>query len=198
MCAMITSGSNDLFRNRLNLNWIRLFVLLLNVPIVVLALKNVNIYQLFLISDLVSASAMPPILLGLWHKLYFLNGLDIIVGGLGGYFTIFLFGLVYYKDAYQGANVLILSKSLYADDWSTFGAFVAGPVGSILWMIGSCLLRLVSTYVYSRVKGKPFTFFDQPIVQQTQEASLTDNNNDNSNDNSSTSGDSITQVEESK
>lgn len=40
--------------------------------------------MLYLISDLVSAAVLPPILLGLVPALYFLNGFDIIVGGLGG------------------------------------------------------------------------------------------------------------------
>ena len=74
---MVTTASNDLFHNKLHLNWIRLMVLLLDVPVIVLSLRNVNIFQLFLISDLISAAAMPPILFGLWHRLYFINGFDV-------------------------------------------------------------------------------------------------------------------------
>jgi len=43
-----------------------------------------------------------------------------------GFFTVFLFGLVYYDgDASKAGGVLILQAGIYASDWSTFGAFVA-------------------------------------------------------------------------
>jgi hypothetical protein len=83
---------------------------------------------LYLISDLVSAAIVPPILLGLIPALDFLSGFDVIVGGLGGLLTVFIFGTIYYGDAKQGAGVLILQAGIYGTDWSTFGAFVAACV----------------------------------------------------------------------
>jgi hypothetical protein len=80
---------------------------------------------LYLISDLLSAAVIPPILLGLVPRFNFLHGFDIIFGGLGGIFTVFLFGTVYYGNAADGAGVLILKAGIYSSDWSTFGAFVA-------------------------------------------------------------------------
>jgi len=163
--AIVATISNDVFRNKLNLWWVRL-ILLVNVPAIVVATLNLDILVLYLISDLVSAAVLPPILLGLVPSLYFLNGFDIIVGGLGGFFTVFLFGLVYYDgDAARAGGVLILESGLYASDWSAFGAFVAAPVGGLLWMTGAFLLRWIVALVRTRFFGTPFTLFDRKTIQ---------------------------------
>lgn len=62
--AMVSTGSNDLFRNKLNLWWIRLAVILIIFPVVVVALKSPDILQVYLISDLVSASSIPVLVIG--------------------------------------------------------------------------------------------------------------------------------------
>jgi hypothetical protein len=122
--AMVSTGSNDLFRNKLNLWVIRGFVVVIIVPVVVVALKSPDILQIFLISDLVSASVVPCLVLGLSEKFYWWRGFDFVVGGLGGIFTVFLFGLVYYDgDATSAGNLILLENGLYANDWSAFGKF---------------------------------------------------------------------------
>ena len=82
--AMISTGSNDLFRNRLSLWWIRLAVVLIIVPVVVVALKSPDVLQIFLISDLVSASSIPLLVIGLSDACYWWRGFEVVVGGLGG------------------------------------------------------------------------------------------------------------------
>ena len=62
--AMVSTGSNDLFRNKLNLWWIRSAVILIIFPVVVVALKSPDILQVYLISDLVSASSIPVLVIG--------------------------------------------------------------------------------------------------------------------------------------
>jgi hypothetical protein len=120
--AMISTGSNDLFRNKLNLWAIKALVVVFIVPVIVVALKSPDILQIFLISDLVSAAVVPCLVIGLSDKFYFWRGFDFVVGGLGGIFTVFLFGLVYYKgDANLASNLLLLQGGLYANDWSAFG-----------------------------------------------------------------------------
>jgi hypothetical protein len=120
--AMISTGSNDLFRNKLNLWAIRALVIVFIVPVIVVALRSPDILQIFLISDLVSAAVVPVLVIGLSDKFYFWRGFDFVVGGLGGIFTVFLFGLVYYKgDANLASNLLLLQGGLYANDWSAFG-----------------------------------------------------------------------------
>ena len=139
--AMVSTGSNDLFRNKLNLWVIRGFVVVIIVPVVVVALKvssslkmstaheligqqSPDILQIFLISDLVSAAVVPCLVIGLSEKAYWWRGFDFVVGGLGGIFSVFLFGLVYYKgDADLASRLLILENGLYANDWSAFGMY---------------------------------------------------------------------------
>ena len=120
--AMVSTGSNDLFRNRLHLNWIRVLVVLIIFPVVVVALKSPDILQVYLISDLVSASAIPVLVIGLHDQCYWWRGFEVVVGGLGGILTVWIFGTIYFGNAQDGANLLLLENGLYANDWSAFGA----------------------------------------------------------------------------
>lgn len=120
--AMVSSGSNDLFRNKLPLKYVRVAVFLLIFPVVVVALKSPDILRIYLISDLVSASLVPVLLIGLFERCYWWRGCEVVVGGLGGIFTIFLFGLVYYDgDAEAAGRLILLEQGLYSNDWSAFG-----------------------------------------------------------------------------
>lgn len=175
--AMISTASNDLFRNKLNLWIIRGLVVVIIIPIVVVALKSPSILQIFLISDLVSASVVPCLVLGLSEKLYWWRGFDFVVGGLGGIFTVFLFGLVYYDgDATMAGKLILLENGLYANDWSAFGAFVAAPVGGLLWGFGACALRIGAMFVFSKSRGHRFTALDRPVpseaIEENERASV--------------------------
>lgn len=119
--SMVSTGSNDLFRNRLNIWWVRLAVILVVVPVIVVALKSPSVLQIYLISDLVSSSSIPVLLIGLVDACYWWRGFDVVIGGLGGLFTVFVFGAIYYRDPQAGASLMLLEGGLYADDWSVFG-----------------------------------------------------------------------------
>jgi hypothetical protein len=61
------------------------------------------------------------------------------------------------------------SVSLYSD-WvlvitndSFTGAFVAAPIGGILWAFAACGLRLAVQYIMARVKGHRFDALDRPL-----------------------------------
>ncbi|KAK9477958.1 hypothetical protein V1514DRAFT_343254 [Lipomyces japonicus] len=157
--AMVSSISNDIFRNKLPIIYIRGFVALVLAPTIVVALKSPNVLQIFLISDLISSAAMPSILLGLSNHMYFLNGFDIIVSGCGGILTVFIFGVIYYGNVHEGGALLILENGLYGDDWSAFGAFLAAPVGALLFLAGSVLLRAIVMWTYSKIFSTEFTVF---------------------------------------
>ncbi|GJN67306.1 hypothetical protein PLICBS_001330 [Purpureocillium lilacinum] len=161
--AMVSAASNDLFRNRLNIWYIRLMVVLTMIPVVVLALKATSILQIYLISDLLSAATIPVLCMGLSERLYWWRGFEVVVGGLGGIFTVFLFGTIYYGNADEGSKLLLLQNGLYGDDWSAFGAFVAAPVGGFLWGFGALALRLGFQYIKAKVRNEPFTALDRPI-----------------------------------
>jgi Na+/proline symporter len=160
--AMVSSASNDLFRNRMNMWWIRVMVVLIMIPVIVLALKAPSILQIYLISDLVSAATIPVLIIGLLDKCYWWRGFEVVVGGLGGIFTVFLFGTVYYGNALEGAQLILLEQGLYQGDWGAFGAFVAAPVGGILWGFGALAARLSYQYVRAKMAGRRFDALDRP------------------------------------
>lgn len=164
--AMVSTGSNDLFRNRLNLWWIRFAVILIIFPVVVVALKSPDILQVYLISDLVSASSIPVLVIGLSDACHWWRGFEVVVGGLGGLLTVFIFGTIYFGNAHEGAYLLLLENGLYADDWSAFGAFVAAPVGGLLWGFGAFAFRVGFQWIQAKRKGHRFDAFDRPLPRQ--------------------------------
>lgn len=164
--AMVSTISNDVFKNKLSLLWVRIFVLLVSVPAVVVALKSPSILRIFLISNIFSCAAMPPILLGLFDAMYFLRGVDIIVAGFGGIFSIFLFGCAYYGNAKKAADLIILTSGLYADDWSVFGVFVAAPVGSLIFLMLAVTCRMGGVWVRCKIKGGRFDCLDKPLPRE--------------------------------
>src|SRR5271154_4665964 len=120
--AMVSTGSNDIFRNKLNFWYIRAAVVWIIFPVIVVALKSPSILQIYLISDLVSASSIPVLVIGLSSRCYWWRGFEVVVGGLGGIFTVFLYGLVYYHgDAKMAGNLILLEQGLYNNNWSAFG-----------------------------------------------------------------------------
>lgn len=161
--AMVSSASNDLFRNRLNIWWIRGLVVLVIIPVVVLALKAPSILQIFLISDLVSSAAIPVLVVGLIPQFWFWRGFEFVVGTLGGIFTVFLFGTCYYGDARRGGRLILLEEGLYAQDWSVFGAFVAAPVGGLIWGFIALGCRLGFQFAKARITGGVFDALDKPL-----------------------------------
>lgn len=160
--AMVSTASNDLFRNKLNIWWIRAAVVMIIFPVVVLALKAPSILQIYLISDLFSAASIPVLVIGLSDKFYWWRGFEVVVGGLGGILTVFIFGTIYYGNAQAGADLILLEGGLYADDWSVFGAFVAAPVGGLLWGLGALAVRLSFQFVTAKIKGQRFDALDRP------------------------------------
>lgn len=121
-----------------------------------------DILQVYLISDLVSASSIPVLVIGLSDACYWWRGFEVVVGGLGGLFTVFIFGTIYYGNAHEGAYLLLLEKGLYASDWGAFGAFVAAPVGGLLWAAGAFAFRIGFQWIQAKGKGHRFDSFDRP------------------------------------
>jgi len=164
--AMVSTISNDVFKNKLPLLWVRVFVLLVSIPVVIVALKSPSILRIFLISNIFACAAMPPILLGLFDAMYFLRGVDIIVAGFGGLFSVFLFGCAFYGDAKKAAELIILTSGLYADDWSVFGVFVAAPVGSLIFLMLAVTCRMGCVWVRCKVQGGRFDCLDKPLPRE--------------------------------
>lgn len=164
--AFVSTISNDVFRNRLNINWVRLIVVIIIVPIVVLALLVADdILKIYLIADLVSASVIPLVFLGLNNTyFYMLNGFDVMFGGLGAIFFVWIYGLCYYHLASEGGKLLLMWNGLYnSEDWGPFGAFAIAPFGGMILTCFSCAVRCGIAYVRSRITDTPFTFLDRPV-----------------------------------
>ncbi|KAG7664288.1 uncharacterized protein J8A68_002203 [[Candida] subhashii] len=171
--AMVSTISNDLFRNKLHLNITRCLVILVMVPIVVLAVKVAdNILQIYLIADLVSAAIIPAIFLGLSDRLFwYINGFDVMTGGLGALLGVFIFGTVYYGSAKEGGKLLLIWNGIYsAEDWGAFGAFVIAPFGGLAITFASAGLRISVLYLISKATGKPFTALERPVTPEIQES----------------------------
>ncbi len=74
----------------------------------------------------------------------------------------FIFGTIYYGDALTGAQLILLEQGLYGDDWGAFRAFVAAPVGGLLWGLGALIARLGFQFAWAKVKGTRFDALDRP------------------------------------
>ncbi|PWN46831.1 hypothetical protein IE53DRAFT_407783 [Violaceomyces palustris] len=157
--AQISTIQNDVFLGKINIWWCRLILILLNIPSVVLAVLNIDILEVFLIADLSAAACLPAFLLGLVKRFYWLNGFDAFVGALGGFFTVFIFGTIFYGNATDGGKLLGLPNGLYIDDFSVLGAFFAAPLGSIGWTFAAFGARAGATWIYCRYTGSEYTVF---------------------------------------
>lgn len=167
--AMVSTISNDVFRNRLPMLYVRGLVVLVMIPTIVLALKVAdNILQIYLIADLVSAAIIPAVFLGLSDRFFwFLRGVDVMVGGFGALLAVFVFGTVYYGSAKEGGKLLLIWNGLYDSlDWGAFGAFVITPFGGILFTLMCAGLRLGIQYAYSKAKGERFSALDRVEVDE--------------------------------
>lgn len=172
--ALVTTISNDVFRNKLHIWYTRGMVFIVMVPIVVIAVKVANnILQIYLIADLVSASVIPTVFLGLSDSCFWwLRGSDVMTGGLGALLGVFVFGTVYYDLAKEGGKLLLLWNGLYdSSDWGPFGAFVIAPFGGVLIAFAFAGLRIGFAYLYSRVKNVPFDALKRPVkkVEESDE-----------------------------
>lgn len=164
--AMVSSAANDLFRNKLNVWAVRLGVVAVIVPVVVIALRAPSVLQIYLISDLLSASTIPVLCLGLCDRLHWWRGFEVVIGGLGGILCVFVYGTVYYGDALAGAQLILLESGLYEGDWGAFGAFVAAPFGGLLIGLASCALRIGARYAWARTTGNRFDALDRPASRE--------------------------------
>ncbi|EJT81009.1 urea transporter [Gaeumannomyces tritici R3-111a-1] len=166
--AMVSSASNDLFRNRLGIWYIRAAVVLVIIPVIVIALRAPSILQIYLISDMVSAATIPVLVLGLSDRyFYWWRGFDVVCGGLGGILSVFIFGTAYYGDVEAGGRLILLEQGLYTGDWGVFGAFVAAPVGGMVFGFIAMLLRVGFLFAQAKATGGQFTAFERPLPEST-------------------------------
>lgn len=162
--AMVSSISNDVFRNKLKMIWIRGLVVLVMIPCIVLAVKVADdILQIYLIADLVSAAIIPSVFLGLSNRYFwYLSGIDVMVGGLGSLLGVFVFGTVYYHSAKEGGKLMLIWNGLYnSEDWGPFGAFTVTFCGGVIFALLFAALRIGLLYLYARITSTEFTALER-------------------------------------
>lgn len=164
--ALVSTISNDVFRNKLPIMYVRGIVVLIMVPVVVVGLIAEDVLTIYLIVDLLSSSVVPILMLGLSSKFDFLTAWEVIGGGLGGLFGVWIFGTVYYDSPKEGGKLLLIWNGLYINDWSAFGAFVVAPFGGLLAGFLILALRSAIRYIYCRRKGIEFDVFTKKVVYE--------------------------------
>lgn len=112
----------------LSLSAARWFTLLLMIPVVLIALQGMSVLRLFLIADLLCATAVVPVLLGLWSRM---SPLAAIAGSLAGLLGAILPGWLETGSALQGA-VLASFPNTVPTLPPFVGALVASTVVSVL------------------------------------------------------------------
>lgn len=149
--ALVSTVSNDVFRNKLPIMWVRGIVVLIMVPVVVVGLIAEDVLTIYMIVDLLSSSVVPVLILGLFPQSnYYWTAWEVIGGGLGGILATFIFGTIYYGSAKEGGKLLLIWNGLYVNDWSTFGAFVTAPLGGLVSSGIIMVIRLGAIELYKR------------------------------------------------
>ncbi|CAL9738341.1 hypothetical protein MOSE0_N09054 [Monosporozyma servazzii] len=149
--ALVSTVSNDVFRNKLPIMWVRGIVVLIMVPVVVVGLIADDVLTIYMIVDLLSSSVVPVLILGLFPESnYYWTAWEVIGGGLGGILATFIFGTIYYGSAKEGGKLLLIWNGLYVNDWSTFGAFVTAPLGGLVSSGIIMVIRFGAINLYKR------------------------------------------------
>ncbi|WP_136253935.1 sodium:solute symporter family transporter [Onishia niordana] len=120
-------------RTGLGLPMARWLTVALMVPVVVLALQNLSVLRLFLIADLLCASAMVPVLLGLWSRM---TTTAAVAGGLAG-----LLGAVMPGWVAQGSVMSGLMAASFPGGVPTLAPFLGALIASTVLSVVIASLR---------------------------------------------------------
>ncbi|WP_286220013.1 sodium:solute symporter [Marinobacter apostichopi] len=117
----------------LSLNAARWITVALMVPVVLVALQGISVLRLFLIADLLCATAVLPVLMGLWSRM---STTAAILGGLAGLLGAILPGWI------AGGSVMAgLEAASFPGSIPTLMPFVGALVGSGLVSVAFALTR---------------------------------------------------------
>lgn len=124
---------DGLSRRGLSLNGARWLTVALMVPVVIIALQGVSVLRLFLIADLLCATAVVPVLLGLWSRM---STIAAVSGGLAG-----LVGAVLPGWVAQGSLQAGLLAASFPGGTPTLAPFVGALVASSVVGVVVALIR---------------------------------------------------------
>ncbi|KAJ2825484.1 hypothetical protein GGI24_003146 [Coemansia furcata] len=135
---------------KVNIWVVRAVVILMNIPIIFLAMRTPDILQVYLLADLLACATILPVLFGLVKRLNFVHWTDALVGCFGGIIAVGVFGQAYLGNVHDGWRLLLLDGGLYVDDERVLGAFCVAPLGSVVFTFFFAGLRRLVTRLLGR------------------------------------------------
>ncbi|KAJ2161368.1 hypothetical protein GGF46_001546 [Coemansia sp. RSA 552] len=154
----------DLVEQRVNIWVMRAAVVVLNVPVIILAMRAPDILQVYLLADLLATATIVPILFGLVPKLNFIHWTDAFFGCFGGIIAVGSFGQAYLGNRHDGWRLLLLEGGLYVEDERVLGAFCVAPLGSIVFTFAFAGIRMGVTKLLGRAQFR----YSRPVPNPSQ------------------------------
>ncbi|KAI8324106.1 hypothetical protein GQ54DRAFT_83611 [Martensiomyces pterosporus] len=140
----------DLVEQRISMWAVRAVVVLMNIPVIVIALRAPDILRVYLLADLLACATLLPVLFGLFRRLDFVHWTDALVGFFGGIIAVGCFGQAYLGSMHDGWRLMLLDDGLYVTDERVLGAFCIAPVGSAVFCLAFAALRVGATRLLGR------------------------------------------------
>ncbi|KAI7834290.1 hypothetical protein BX661DRAFT_176931 [Kickxella alabastrina] len=132
----------DLVEEKVSISVVRIVVILLNVPVIFIAMRAPDILQVYLLADLLASATIMPVLFGLIRQLNFIHWTDVMAGCFGGVISVGAFGQAYLGNRHDGWRLLLLDGGLYVNDERVLGAFCFAPLGSVVFTFFFAGLRM--------------------------------------------------------
>lgn len=106
----------------------RLVTIALTLPAAIIAIQELSVLRLFLIADLLAATVVLPVFLGLWEKV---TARGALAGAIAGVLSVIVLGWVRTGDIFDGLLLLTLPDGL------SIGPFVIAPIVAGLITVAS-------------------------------------------------------------
>lgn len=124
--AVMAIFIRDVQDHQWNMNWLRLLMVVTNVPAVLLSVAGFSVLELFLVSNILSCALVPAIFLGLSAR--YATPTSFVVGTVAGLLAIPVAGFSFTGNFVGGLSWVWLPEGPY--HWSTLATFVAVIVTS--------------------------------------------------------------------
>jgi len=135
----ITNTFSAVFLRNFSTRYIRIFVLLINIPAVAVSLQGYNINSLFLVGGTLCTMSAAPILLGMWDRVSKrVTSGAALFGCFTGFWSIVLFGYIREGNIANGMNYVFFKYY----DWPSFLIpIIASTLGVGLWAAAETAIR---------------------------------------------------------
>ncbi|MGH2748360.1 MAG: sodium:solute symporter family transporter [Actinomycetota bacterium] len=113
---------------RVTFGMARLVTIALTLPAAIIGIQELSVLRLFLIADLLAATVVLPVFLGLWQKV---TTRGALAGAVAGILSVIVFGWVRTGDIFDGLLLLTLPDGL------SIGPFLVAPIVAGLITVAS-------------------------------------------------------------